>query len=291
MIAVNRSNPAQAKSVEHKEDAVKTKATLAKRNLTLASNIPEVASITTKTISALTSYLRPTKNLQLAATLNDKKENILKAKKILKTTRELFKDSTSKSSNKTSNKLKTTNLPETYFVKMCTLSTIRSYSTEKSLMLAMEFKLGNCGEMAQIAFALCQQQGMLAEVISYEDPVNQRFDHSACLVSIDDEDFIIDPWANTFCKLDQHIEALVYKAKQWEGKDKFVLISGGYTSNEVSSFHKDSNSLKLKTATESDIRNLKISQRSKPRELIDFSRSDYFRKLTTTHDTPDDISW
>lgn len=291
MIAVHRSNPAQTKSVEHKDDAIKTKATLSKRNLTLASNISEVASIAMKTISTPTPYLRPTKNLQLAATHNNKKENILKAKEILKTTRELFKDSTSKSSNKATNKFKTTNLPETYFVKMSALHTIRSYSsTEKKLMLAMEFKLGNCGEMAQIAFALCQQQGMLAELIGYDDPVNQRFDHVACLVSIDGEDFVIDPWANTFCKLDQHIEALVHKAKQWEGKDKFILISSSYSCNEVSSFHKDSNSLKLKAATESDIRNLKISEHSKPREIVNFSRSDYFRKLTTTHDTPNATS-
>jgi len=97
------------------------------------------------------------------------------------------------------------------------LAEIRKNDIQERLKRCVREGVGNCGEMADLAIALCRDGGLDANCIFYE------FDHAACLVKINGEDYIIDPWANLFCKRDVYLDKFIEKINNWSSSGKVVI--------------------------------------------------------------------
>lgn len=244
-----------------------------KRYVNSARNTGETLSLAPNINIGPSSLPPPTKN-ELGYEHSQIDQKMLKAKNILIQTRSFFKGSQYKSCNK----YNTNKSHEEFIRKVATVYHVQSQrpDKEKLLMQALELKAGNCGEMAGIAFALCHQQGMSPEMIGYEDPSNPHLNHAACLIKIGDDEYVIDPWANTFCKLENHIDALVCKVKHWEERGKLFLIQTYNTESEQNSSDKDSIGVTLRSVTEAEMKNLVFYERTKPETLINFSSSNFF---------------
>lgn len=83
--------------------------------------------------------------------------------------------------------------------------------------------MGNCGEMADIAFCLCREMGLKASIVIYKDKINENFEHKCCSVSISGREYIIDSWENLFCDRNEHVAQLIEKKHEWEIKEKFIV--------------------------------------------------------------------
>ncbi|WMI97578.1 transglutaminase-like domain-containing protein [Pseudomonas chlororaphis subsp. aurantiaca] len=143
------------------------------------------------------------------------------AEEIFKRVRRIFKSSKFKSPNKV-RMAGGLDAWDNMRIKLNTLREDNKFDTNNMLLLSAKYRVGACGEMAKIAYALCHENGLSPELVEYEDTVRNSFNHAACLVSIEGEDYVIDPWANLFCKRDEHKEKLIDKIRQWRAEGKVV---------------------------------------------------------------------
>lgn len=203
-----------------------------------------------------------------------KERRTIKAKQILTLTRALFKGSPYKSDNKITSR---TTLEE-WSAKINTINKVRTSGTlEKQLEHAIASKSGNCGEMACLAYIFWYQIGLWPEMIEY-DPTKGTFDHQACVIKIGTEDFVIAPWANILCRLEEHIDALANKVKQWESQEKHIVTRFFYAMSQDNIPGKEF--MQRYATTEEHIRHLRLTARYEHKELERLANSDFFLQIT-----------
>lgn len=259
-----------------------------KRKLNSASNTPAPLPTASNSKNIKNTHSRPitipksinacaiqhTKDFEINFVEARKERKTLAAKTALAQTRLYFKGSKFKSCNK----IQHNTTLEDWITKNNILGMVRdSFLIEFQLKRAIELKSGNCGELARIAYALCHQEGLKPELITYENPENKNFNHAACIIEINEEDYIVDPWANIFCKHGEYLDALSNKLKQWKSHGKIAISGITEPLNNMTNI----DYLKHYAITEADIRNLVIKSRSRDVRLVRFANSDFFRDLTT----------
>ncbi|WP_413723379.1 transglutaminase-like domain-containing protein [Sodalis sp. RH23] len=158
---------------------------------------------------------------------------------ILKKTRYFFKGSRFKSSNKikTNDDIKVRWDEHIETIRL--LGLCREYPNtgflEEYIKFSVDHQVGNCGEMARITYAFCESYHLCPEFISFEK--NKYSNHVACGVKINNEYYILDPWANIICKEINFISALKNKIAAWNKSGKFIL------NGEAGTIHMSQNSI------------------------------------------------
>ncbi len=143
---------------------------------------------------------------------------------LLKKTRYLFKGGL-----KTGNKIKI-NLTYDNFCqannKILLLREVHHESVERSLSYCVEHEVGNCCEMAEIAYILCHKHGLNPEISVFES--DGKFNHTVCRIMVDDRKYILDPWANILCDEKNYLNTLKTKLEKWYTSGKFVFIGDDF---------------------------------------------------------------
>lgn len=178
------------------------------------------------------------------------------AEKILQFTRGFY----SGSSLKSANKFRYNRTPYNHMESAIKINDMRTHSNniEELLLRSVFDQAGNCDEMAYIAYAYCYKYGLAPTILHYDDTKNDRFGHIVCQIELDGEKFIIDPWANIFCPVNEFINQLIAKLDEWETKHKFVLTPFPMHMKSINALYSDSNFLYGKKINREDILNLEI---------------------------------
>lgn len=92
----------------------------------------------------------------------------------------------------------------------------------KEIEKSTELKISNCDTMAKIAYVLSEGRGLTPKYNQYVT-TDFRFHHMTCQVNINEIYYIIDPWANIFCKKEDFIQSLGDKISTWKGNGKLII--------------------------------------------------------------------
>lgn len=75
--------------------------------------------------------------------------------------------------------------------------------------------------MAFIAYALCHKHGFNPELAYFES--DGEFSHGACRIKVNNNFYMLDPWANILCEEKKYLSTLRDKMEEWSKAGKYVL--------------------------------------------------------------------
>lgn len=202
---------------------------IANNRASSATALPVSSPVSTSSISAtgnsegkpaLINSIKRVENGKSDITFN-KNPQLDKAREILDTIKNHFKQSDFRSSSKL-------NLRRPYDAHVASYKKLLALRDtglirEKEILKIAEKRAANCGEMARLAYAMCYKHDLKPIQGSWFRNEGKEFDHAVCQIDIDNEKYIMDPWANILCKKEDYIEQIASKLEKWKQKDKYML--------------------------------------------------------------------
>ena len=137
---------------------------------------------------------------------------------------------------------------------------LRRESTSEAEMMyrSINNKIGNCGELTNIAYILLYKLGLNPHYVELDDLKTGRFDHALCQVTINKIQYFIDPWSNIICRRENFLDSLSNKFILWGSKGKYISMD--IPRNVIAKYllEKDRCVLKDYIVNINDIRNLEV---------------------------------
>lgn len=161
---------------------------------------------------------------------------------------------------KSPNKIRLNRTVDELFASRDKLIKLRNEATSEAEMMyqSINNKIGNCGELANIAYTLLFKSGLNPLYIEFVNFKTEQFDHALCQVTINNIKYFIDPWSNIICRREDYLDTLSNKLISWSSKGKY--ISMGIPRNIVAKYLVEKDKLILidYIININDVRNLEV---------------------------------